>query len=62
VLESARLVSVHPNGNRRLYAINRNGLSDLREYIDGFWTDALSAYAAEIERRIEKDKQVNPSK
>ena len=62
VLETARLVSVHPNGNRRLYSINRSGLSDLREYIDGFWSDALSAYAAEIERRVEKEKKVNPSK
>ena len=62
VLETARLVSVHPNGSRRLYSINRSGLSDLREYIDGFWSDALSAYAAEIERRVEEEKKVNPNK
>ena len=62
VLETARLVSVHPNGNRRLYSINRSGLSELREYIDSFWTDALSAYAAEIEQRVETEKNDNPSK
>lgn len=54
VLESARLVSVESQGNRRLYLIQRNGLDDLRQYLERFWSDALSAYGAEIERRIEK--------
>ena len=52
VLESARLVSVEPQGNRRLYLIKREGLDDLREYLDSFWSDALSAYGAEILRRM----------
>ena len=56
VLETARLVSVQPKGNRRMYSINRTGLKDLREYIDSFWTDALSAYGEEIERRVKQDK------
>src|SRR6266481_6016702 len=30
VLESASLVSVEPQGNRRLYSIKRDGLDDLR--------------------------------
>ncbi len=42
VLESAGLVSVEPQGNRRLYSINRDGLDDLRQYLDSFWSDALS--------------------
>lgn len=54
VLESARLVSVESQGNRRLYLIQRNGLDDLRQYLERFWSDALSAYGAEIERRMEK--------
>lgn len=40
VLESARLVSVEPQGNRRLYLIRRDGLDDLRAYLEGFWSDA----------------------
>ena len=51
VLEIAKLVSVQPQGNRRLYSIKRDGLKELRQYLDRFWDDALSAYSEEIERR-----------
>jgi DNA-binding transcriptional ArsR family regulator len=50
VLEGAELVSVETQGNRRLYGIRRKGLDELRDYLQGFWDDVLSAYAAEIER------------
>ncbi len=52
VLEWANLVSVTPAGNRRLYAINGEGLDELRRYLESFWSDALSAYASEIGRRV----------
>ncbi len=55
VLEVARLVSVEPQGNRRLYLIRRDGLDDLRQYLESFWSDALATYGAEIARRM-KDK------
>ena len=55
VLESARLVSVESQGNRRLYSIKRDGLDDLRQYLESFWSDALATYSAEIARRM-KDK------
>jgi len=55
VLESARLVSVEPQGNRRLYLIKRDGLDDLRQYLESFWSDALTAYGAEITRRMENN-------
>ncbi len=51
VLESANLVSVEPRGTRRLYAIRREGLEDLRTYLESFWSDVLSAYGSEIARR-----------
>ena len=51
VLETARLVSVQPRGNRRLYSIRRDGLEELRTYLDRFWSDVLSAYSAEITRQ-----------
>jgi len=56
VLESAGLVSVMLGGNRSLYLVNRDGLNDLRQYLDSFWSDALTAYGAEIVRRIKKEK------
>lgn len=52
VLETARLVSVQPRGNHRLYSIRREGLEELRQYLESFWSDALTAYGAEITRRI----------
>ena len=55
VLESARLVSVKPQGSRRLYLIERDGLEDLRRYLESFWSDALSAYGAKITRRMKNN-------
>ncbi|MCZ6845273.1 MAG: metalloregulator ArsR/SmtB family transcription factor [Alphaproteobacteria bacterium] len=55
VLEFARLVSVEPQGNRRLYSIKRDGLDDLRRYLESFWSDALSAYGDEIARRMKNN-------
>lgn len=52
VLQSAGLVSVEPQGNRRLYSIKRDGLDELREYLESFWSDALFAYGAKIARMM----------
>jgi DNA-binding transcriptional ArsR family regulator len=52
VLESANLVDVTPDGNRRLYSIKREGLEELRSYLDSFWSDILSAYSAEVARQM----------
>ena len=54
VLEMARLVGVEPQGTRRVYSIRRDGLDELRRYLDTFWSDVLSAYGAEIERRAKR--------
>lgn len=55
VLEGAKLVSVEPQGNHRLYRVRRDGLDELRTYLQGFWSDALAAYGAEIARQM-KDR------
>jgi DNA-binding transcriptional ArsR family regulator len=52
VLERAGLVKVEPRGNRRLYSVRRDGLDELRRYLETFWSDVLNAYGAEIARRI----------
>ena len=57
VLESANLVRVTPSGNRRLYSIKRDGLNELRAYLESFWSDALTAYAAEIDRQVKPKKK-----
>lgn len=57
VLEAAQLVSVEPRGNRRMYLIRREGLQGLRDYLDSFWSDTLSAYGAEIARRMQDNQE-----
>ena len=55
VLETAGLVNVEAQGNRRFYSIRREGLAELRAYLDSFWSDVLGAFAAEIELRKTKN-------
>jgi DNA-binding transcriptional ArsR family regulator len=50
VLESARLVTAHAEGTRRLYAINTRGIEAARKWLDGFWDQALDAFKAAAER------------
>jgi DNA-binding transcriptional ArsR family regulator len=51
VLETARLVKAEPRGSHRLYSIRRDGLDELRKYLESFWSDVLSAYSDEIGKR-----------
>src|SRR5246500_5298985 len=50
VLKQAGLVSERRDGTRRLYQARPEGLADVREFIDGFWTDALARLKTQIER------------
>src|SRR5262245_18479589 len=45
VLEKARLVRKRAEGRRRIYSLDTGGLAALRQYVDHFWTDALTAFA-----------------
>ena len=44
------------DGTRRLYRVDPDGLAGLREYLDGFWEEALASFkaAAEAEERRKK--------
>lgn len=50
VLKEAGLVSDHSQGTRRIYQIDPAGLGVLRQWLDRFWGDALTAFQAEVER------------
>src|ERR1051325_8486707 len=50
VLKEAGLVRDRPEGTRRVYHIDPNGLGALRAWLDGFWDEALAAFKAEAER------------
>ncbi len=54
MLKAARLVVDKPAGNRRIYAINPDGLSELRAELDRFWTSALTAFKAAAEQPEEE--------
>jgi DNA-binding transcriptional ArsR family regulator len=43
VLREARLVAARREGARHLYRVEREGLGELREYLDRLWGDVLGA-------------------
>jgi DNA-binding transcriptional ArsR family regulator len=44
VLREAGLVTERREGNRRVYRVDLDGLTELRAYLDGFWDAALAAF------------------
>jgi DNA-binding transcriptional ArsR family regulator len=50
VLKDAGLVSARPQGNRRIYQVDPDGLAELRSYLEQFWSKALGAYKALVEQ------------
>jgi DNA-binding transcriptional ArsR family regulator len=57
VLKGAGLVLVHADGTRRLYAVDLRGIEALRRWLDGFWDDALAAFADAAEREAKKGRK-----
>jgi DNA-binding transcriptional ArsR family regulator len=54
VLKDARLVVDRRAGNRRIYQLDPDGIGVLRADLDRFWTKALAAFKAAIEKRTEE--------
>ena len=50
VLKDAGLVAERSEGVRRIYSLRREGLNELREWLDSFWGDALEAFKLEAEK------------
>jgi DNA-binding transcriptional ArsR family regulator len=55
VLKEAGLVSDHPEGTRRVYQIDPQGLGQMRAWLDRFWDAALAAFQAEVERQSQDE-------
>jgi DNA-binding transcriptional ArsR family regulator len=49
VLKSAGLVSERPDGTRRVYRVEPDGIVALRAYFEDFWDRALGNFQAEAE-------------
>ena len=50
VLKDAGLVFDRPDGTRRLYQLDPDGVGALRAYLDQFWNQALAAYKIAAEQ------------
>jgi len=60
VLKEAGLVSNRPEGTRRVYFIDPEGLGPLRAWLDEFWDHALEAFKAEVEKDDYKQRKDQP--
>jgi DNA-binding transcriptional ArsR family regulator len=54
VLKDAGLVLDRPDGARRIYQLDPDGIGALRAYLDQFWSKALAAYKTAVEQRPEE--------
>jgi DNA-binding transcriptional ArsR family regulator len=59
VLKEAGLVHERRNGTRRLYLARREGLVDLKAFLEGFWDKRLEALKREAEREERKQRGDN---
>ena len=57
VLKDAGLVEERSEGVRRIYSVRREGLAELRDWLDSFWGDALDAFKLEAERSYRAEKR-----
>jgi DNA-binding transcriptional ArsR family regulator len=56
VLKEAGLVADRPEGTRRVYYIDPNGLGAFRAWVDQFWDKALAEFKAEVEMQASERK------
>jgi DNA-binding transcriptional ArsR family regulator len=56
VLKEAGLVSERQNGTRHLYRVDPDGLAELREYLEGFWEEALASFKVAAEKEEGRKK------
>ena len=61
VLREAKLININAYGNRNVYQINREGIIEMRNYLDGFWEDALLSFK-EVAEHIEHVKKTKKQK
>jgi DNA-binding transcriptional ArsR family regulator len=55
VLKDAGLVIDRPDGTRRIYQLDPQGVDGLRRYLDGFWNRSLAAFKAAAEQAQEEE-------
>lgn len=53
-LEDVGLVSHRRDGTRNLYELDSDGVGVLRDWVDGFWNEALARFKAAAETKKEE--------
>ncbi len=56
VLKAAGLVMARAEGTRRLYGVDTRGIECLRDWLDGFWDEALAAFKRTAERQAFRER------
>jgi DNA-binding transcriptional ArsR family regulator len=59
-LKEAGLVNDEPDGARRVYHIDPQGLGELRRWLDQFWDSALEAFKREVEKPEDPKERNTP--
>jgi DNA-binding transcriptional ArsR family regulator len=54
VLKEGGLVIDEPDGTRRIYRVDPEGVDALRAYLDQFWNQALEAFKRVAEQKEEE--------
>jgi DNA-binding transcriptional ArsR family regulator len=57
VLKDARLVTARAEGTRRVYAVDPRGVEAVRNWLDGFWDETLTAFKMAAEREAAKERK-----
>ena len=57
VLKVAGLVIDHPNGTKRIYEIDPDGLDAIHAYFERFWNNALSGFKRAAEQAASQEEQ-----
>ncbi len=61
VLRDGGLVVATPEGTRRIYRINPEGLAAIQAYFQRIWDDALTAFQKAADAAIPESEQEYPS-
>ncbi|MDX6492354.1 MAG: hypothetical protein QOH02_289 [Gaiellaceae bacterium] len=56
VLKEAGLVTEQRNGTRRIYGVDAASVAELRDYFDGFWSDALESFKRAVDQEEGRKK------
>jgi ArsR family transcriptional regulator, arsenate/arsenite/antimonite-responsive transcriptional repressor len=56
ILKDADLVKERRAGQRKFYSVNREGMSELFDFLDDFWTERLSDLKHYAEAKDKKNK------